>query len=513
MITITPNLTTKNVSLDSSVKNNNQTIKMSEDISFVGGINIQKSAKNIISTLGDTFNFFINKIVKSEKGLSEKELASLRGQLDMTEVELQRLQERRLQLGRLLDYDKLRKDGYSGAEVSRFAQEDDFAIMNAQRYIDHNLELRERMFGYPANMTKDSAMTRYLRIRETELPLMNNCGDPYDAGNYLMDSKGYEQALLNKLFKHFGLDVEKGAKPWGYITTGGSESNKWGIHNGLRKFPNGRVYYSQSAHYSVGKSVKIGFDNNKNDITLIKHSEISLQPNSEKIDTDILLSQIRQNWATNQEPAILLLTSGTTKTGAVDDVEFISRTLKAENIPHYIHLDAALFGGVARNQINAPKTPNIEELGIDSISVSLHKYFGNHDVKSVVITRETPNAPKVDYIGQYDSTTAGSRTFNPFSSLQRVSETLDRTMPEEYGRNVALFESMLKEFNIKYSRAENSNIFVIDEPSAKISQKYQLSDFEDNGEKKSHIIIFPYHKPEKMLELVSDLRRDIKTRN
>ena len=112
MITITPNLTTKNVSLNSNVKNNNQTIKMSENISFAGGIKTQKSAKEFISILSDTFNFFINKIVKSEKGLSEKEVASIRGQLDMTEIELQRLQERRLQLGRLLDYDKLRKERY-----------------------------------------------------------------------------------------------------------------------------------------------------------------------------------------------------------------------------------------------------------------------------------------------------------------------------------------------------------------------------------------------------------------
>ena len=72
---------------------------------------------------------------------------------------------------------------------------------------------------------------------------------------------------------------------------------------------------------------------------------------------------------------------------------------------------------------------------------------------------------------------------------------------------------MLKQFNIKYSRAENSNIFVINEPSVRISQKYQLSDFEDNGENKSHIIIFPYHKPEKMLELVNDLRQDVMIRN
>ena len=513
MITVTPNLTEKTNSSNLVENNSNKynlPYRLNKEIRFSGCFKSQKSSRDFISTLSDTFNFFLAKIKKSENGLSEKEVISLCAQLEMTELEFQKLQEKRLQLGRLLDYDKLRKNGFSADDVSRFVQEDDFAIVNAQRYIEHDLELREHMFGYPANMTQDSAMTRYLRLKETELPLMNNCGDPYDSGNYLMDSKSYEQALLNKLFRHFGLDVEKGATPWGYITTGGSESNKWGIHNGLRKFPNGRVYYSQSAHYSVGKSVKIGFDNSKNDITLIKHSEISLQQNSEKIDTDILLSQIRQNWQSEQEPAILLLTSGTTKTGAVDDVEFISRTLKAEGIPHYIHLDAALFGGIAKNQANAPKAPNFEELGIDSISVSLHKYFGNHDVKSVVITREMPNAPKVDYIGQYDSTTAGSRTFNPFSSLQRVSETLDRTMPEEYGRNVALFESMLKQFDIKYSRAENSNIFVIDEPSVRISKKYQLSDFEDNGEKKSHIIIFPYHKPEKMLELVNDLIQDIR---
>ena len=518
MITITPNLTSDNLSSNlnarrTNIYNSNKMPDMVDCVSFSGSIKSSKFSRGFISALSETFDNFVCKITKSKEGLSEREVAKLQSQLEATEQELRMLEERKLQLGRLLDYDKLRKNGFSVGEIERFVQEDNLAIVNAQRYIEHDLELREHMFGYPANMTQDSAMTKYLRLRETELPLMNNCGDPYDAGNYLMDSKGYEQALLSKLFKHFGLDSEKCAKPWGYITTGGSESNKWGIHNGLRKFPNGRVYYSQSAHYSVGKSVKIGFDNSKNDITLIKHSEISLQPNSEKIDTDVLLSQIRENWRTNQEPAILLLTSGTTKTGAVDDVEFISKTLKAEDIPHYIHLDAALFGGIAKNQVDAPKAPNFEELGIDSISVSLHKYFGNHDVKSVVITREMPNAPKVDYIGQYDSTTAGSRTFNPFSSLQRVSETLDRTMPQEYSRNVARFESMLKQFNIEYSRAENSNIFVIDEPSARISQKYQLSDFEDNGKKKSHIIIFPYHKPEKMLELVSDLVKDVNIKN
>ena len=152
----------------------------------------------------------------------------------------------------------------------------------------------------------------------------------------------------------------------------------------------------------------------------------------------------------------------------------------------------------------------MSKLGIDSISVSLHKYFGNHDVKSVVITKEPPNAPKVDYIGQYDSTTAGSRTFNPFSSLQRINETLDRKMPDEYSKNVKIFERLLNEHKIEFTRAEHSNIFVIDQPSEFVYSKYQLSNFEDEGEQKSHIIIFPSHKESKMVELVYDLSNDRK---
>ena len=116
-----------------------------------------------------------------------------------------------------------------------------------------------------------------------------------------------------------------------------------------------------------------------------------------------------------------------------------------------------------------------------------------------------PNAPRVDYIGQYDSTTAGSRTFNPFSSLQRVSEVLNRTTPEEYNKNIKIFELLLNEKNIPYTRAKNSNIFVIDRPCEQISKKYQLSDFDDNGVQKSHIIIFPYHKENVMKELINDL--------
>lgn len=503
MITLTPNFN-KNTNVNSY--NKLQGSYFDKTVSFTS--RFDKKRENVDVSSENFFDKTVDKIVVSSRGLSAEDVWMLQSELKRVELEMTMLEERRLQLGRLVDYDNLKKDGFSGSDIKRFVREDDVALEDAENFVAKNNSLRENMFGYPANMTEDSAMTKYLRRKESELALMNNCGDPYDAGNYLLDSKDYERALLDKLFEHFGLD--KASSPWGYITTGGSESNKWGIHNGLRKFPDGRVYYSTAAHYSVGKSVKIGFDQSKNDITLIKHSEIPPQKGSEKIDTNILLSQIRENWRINREPAIVLLTAGTTKTGAVDDIEFISKRLEIEKIPHYIHVDAALFGGIAKNQNNAPRQLDMSKLGIDSISVSLHKYFGNHDVKSVVITKEPPNAPKVDYIGQYDSTTAGSRTFNPFSSLQRINETLDRKMPDEYSKNVKIFERLLNEHKIEFTRAENSNIFVIDQPSEFVYSKYQLSNFEDEGEQKSHIIIFPSHKESKMVELVYDLSNDRK---
>ena len=78
-------------------------------------------------------------------------------------------------------------------------------------------------------------------------------------------------------------------------------------------------------------------------------------------------------------------------------------------------------------------------------------------------------------------------------------------MPEEYNKNIKFFEKLLKEHNIAFSREESSNIFVIDQPSEFIYSKYQLSNFEDEGVQKSHIIIFPSHKQSIMVELANDL--------
>lgn len=123
------------------------------------------------------------------------------------------------------------------------------------------------MFGYPANMGDgDSAVIRFLRTQKNDLPLLNHCGDPEECGNYAMDAKiVFEQSIIDKICMHLGLFYRTAKNRWGYITSGGSESNRWGISNGLKQYPNATVDYSTAAHYSVPKTVKMNTmcENNK----------------------------------------------------------------------------------------------------------------------------------------------------------------------------------------------------------------------------------------------------------
>lgn len=497
------------------------------NISFEGKNLREKNVINIEASIVNIFKNSLAKIKENASGLSAKERKQITKRLKEAEEKLKELSNIKLQLGRLLDYDNLKKDGVSSKLISKYVKEDDETIEKAMAYSKQNSALKDYMFGYPANMEDDTAVIQNLRQMEAKLPLINECGDSYEIGNYSMDAKvEYEQPILEKIYKHLGLkspeiQISEHTEPdgtikkmidykgaWGYISPGGSESNKWGITNGLRKYPNATVYYSKAAHYSVPKAVKMNVGRNGQAGTLnyVNSEAISTNSDSEKINIDELISKIKMNWDLKKEPAIILLTWGTTKTGAIDDVVEISKRLKALNIEHYIHLDAAMYGGIAKNQNNAPVLPDMNELGVDSISISLHKYFGSNGVNSIVVAKTKPKGEHVDYIGITDSTTSGSRTFSPFSTLQRVIETLERKQPNDYSKNVLYFDKLLKENNVPFSREDNSNTFIIDKPSNFICKKYQLSVFKDNDNKeKAHVIIFPHHKEEIIRELVSDL--------
>ncbi len=374
------------------------------------------------------------------------------------------------------------------------------ALFTDARAFYENLQTSAKtMFGYPANRCEVSMKTQYMLLAHYTSPFSNNCGDIDERGNYAMDSKTVEKRILKLFADKFGM----GENFWGYITSGGSESNSCGIALAFAKYPNGVLYYSRSAHYSVEKYAK-----------LYRHVEIPTK-GKDVLDTDALFEEILKNYRADGSPANLVLTHGTTQYGECDDVDKIVAFLKKNGIPYYLHLDAALYGGIPNGQTDAPLILNAQARGIHSVCVSLHKYLGFPDVHSAFVAVEKPYGEKIAYIGQRDTTVSGSRSIPAYALLNHVTERLARNDADEYVKNIRFFERLLIERGISFYRAERANIFVVDAPTEAVCKKYQLSCFDDENadgvtEKKAHIIIFPSHGEAEMIALADDLKADIR---
>lgn len=384
-------------------------------------------------------------------------------------------------------YNYLQQDIRQELENTPIAQE-------AQAFYAENTNRAECMFGYPSNNVTLSPLTQYLLLRHYNSPFSNNCGDVEERGNYALDTKDIERRIVQFYADKFGM----GDTPWGYVTSGGSESNSCGIALAYNKYPNGIVYYSQSAHYSVEKFAK-----------LYRRVEIPTKPN-DVLDLDILFAEILKNFRADGSPANLILTHGTTKYGECDDVDTIVTFLNEHKIPHYIHLDAALYGGIPNNQHNAPLIRNAKERGIDSVCVSMHKYLGFPDVHSVFVSTKKPQGRAVAYIGQRDTTVSGSRSIPAFALYNHILEQEHGQTEDTYEKNILYFEERLQALHIPYYRAPLANIFVIDKPSTEACKEFQLSCFfdspcEDDVEK-AHILIFPHHTKQAMEQLLSALQ-------
>ena len=366
----------------------------------------------------------------------------------------------------------------------------------ATDFYKENCEKSRYMFGYPSYHYPISDFTKELLMMHYSSPFSNNCGDINERGNYAMDTKTMEKRIVGLYAEKFGM----GNEFWGYVTSGGSESNSCGIASAFSKNPNGILYYSASAHYSVEKYAE-----------RYPHIKIPTLEN-DVVNMQILKAEIEKNYKKTEAAANLVLTHGTTKYGACDDVDEIVTFLREKAIPHYIHLDAALFGGIQNNQENAPLIVNAKARGIDSVCVSMHKYLGFPDVKSVYVAVEKPHGKEIAYIGQRDTTVSGSRSIPAYALYNHIVEHSREQQTDTYVKNIRFFEELLRKNGVEFYRAPQSNIFVMDYPKEEICRKYQLSCFDEdeNGNpQKAHVIIFPSHGETEMQELARSLKEEL----
>lgn len=241
--------------------------------------------------------------------------------------------------------------------------------------------------------------------------LLNNLGDPRIDPLYPGHVHDLERDVLD-----FTAELFRAPPGWsGYLTSGGTEGNLYGLWLGRTKLPNAVAYYSSAAHYSVPKACHL---------LGLPAVEVTTTASGQIDYTDLTRKAARHR----SRPAIVVATIGTTMTEAVDDVTDVHNALDVAGVRHrHIHSDAALAGVPLATTANRPAFDLAD--GADSISVSGHKFFGTPVVCGIVLTRRKPEelSPTVPYLNTHDTTISGSRNGLAAAMLWHATTSLGAT--------------------------------------------------------------------------------------
>ena len=118
------------------------------------------------------------------------------------------------------------------------------------RTLYENLEtLSGRSIGYPCNQDFDySELLPFMRFS------FNNVGDPFHDSNFIMNTHEFEREVVNTFADLMHVSPDDS---WGYVTSGGTEGNMYGMYLARELFPDGIVYFSEDTHYSIAKILSL----------------------------------------------------------------------------------------------------------------------------------------------------------------------------------------------------------------------------------------------------------------
>ena len=339
--------------------------------------------------------------------------------------------------------------------------------------------------GYPANQTVDySPLTPFLGHS------LNNIGDPFHQTNYRANSHQFEREVVLHFAKLAGLEPDE---TWGYVTSGGTEGNMYGLYLARELHPDGMLYFSEEAHYSIPKIARVLY---------MPHTTVKRRSDGE-IDYDDLRNMLAVH---ADRPAIILATIGTTMRGAVDDIPAIRDILNHLDIKgNYIHADAALAGMILP-YADDPQ-PFGFDAGIDSISISGHKLLGAPLPCGIVVTRKQhveTLGRAVELVGVNDTTLSGSRNgITPlmlWHAINHYGEDEWRRTVRDMLDNAQYAVQRFNEHGISAWRHRNSPTVVFDRPPQAVFEKWQIA---PQGEI-AHIITMPHVDRDTIDRLVMD---------
>ncbi|MCB2263378.1 MAG: histidine decarboxylase [Candidatus Thiosymbion ectosymbiont of Robbea hypermnestra] len=343
--------------------------------------------------------------------------------------------------------------------------------------------------GYPVSTHFDySSLFRFLHYS------VNNAGDPFVSNNsFCLHTRAFELEVLKWYARLFRSPWEES---WGYITNGGTEGNLYGLYLARELYPDGILYHSQDVHYSVPKSLRL---------LRMQHTTIRSQPNGEMSYQHLYETiKIRRDVC-----PIILANIGTTMKEAVDRVARIREILAELSVfSFYIHADAALSGMTLPFIDGSPLFDF--STGIDSISVSGHKFIGSPIPCGIVLAKQK-NVDKIarpiEYIGSLDTTISGSRNgITPlflWYAIRKYGREGFRAMVTRCLNRAEYAIVELNKVGCKAWRNPCAITLVIPRPPKSIIWKWQIA---VNAED-AHIVIKPDVTTELIDEFVDDMQK------
>ena len=338
---------------------------------------------------------------------------------------------------------------------------------------DNFVEISRKTVGYPCNQAWDySELFRFLEFS------INNVGDPYEGSNYRQNTHEFEREVLSHFYRFTRADPERS---WGYVTTGGTEGNMYGLYLAREIFPNGIVYFSEDTHYSVAKILRL--QNTRNIM-------LKSQDNGE-MDYEDLRESVRFNRDT---PPIVFANIGTTMKGAIDNLDRIREIMDEFVIrEYYLHCDAALSGMILPFLDDPPPWTFAD--GADSISISGHKMIGAPLPCGLALAKKDlveRVGRSVEYVGVWDTTITGSRNaFSPLLLWYALRTLGDEGLAANARRSLELARYAVKGFNdrgVKAWRNRNSVTVVFPQPSPAVMEKWVVAPNRGIG----HLIALPH---------------------
>jgi histidine decarboxylase len=354
------------------------------------------------------------------------------------------------------------------------------------------LSAKKRYYvGYPCNQEFDySELARFLEFT------INNVGDPFGGSNIPLNTHDFEREVVAEFAKWAEAPEDAW---WGYVTSGGTEGNMYGLYVGRELFPEGICYFSEDTHYSVAKVLRLQHTRN----IMLKS-----QTNGEMDYADL-----RETLRIHRDvPPIIFANIGTTMKGASDNLATIRGIMDEMAISNaYIHADAALSGMILPF-VRDPQPWNFAA-GADSISISGHKLLGSPVPCGVVLARKAHVdriARSIEYVGALDTTIAGSRSaLGPLILWYRLRSLGTEGIHAMVERSMQLADyavGKLRGIGVEAWRHPNSITVVFPRPPGELMKKWVIAPKKGIG----HIITLPHVHESIIDEFVSDFAAAMK---